>query len=59
MEGYTLVAAFFLCPITDISATVHGTGRREILHDDTHRFRTDLLPFGGGTPGSPNPKIWA
>jgi len=35
-----------------------GTDRREILHDGTHRFRTDLLPYGGGAQmGCTKPKM--
>jgi len=29
-----------------------GIDRRKILHDGTHRSRTDLLPFWGDTPGA-------
>jgi len=46
---------FFLCPATDISAD-SGTDRREILHDDTYRFRTGLFPFGGS--GTSPDRLW-
>jgi len=39
-----------------------GTDRGEILHDDTHRSRTDLLPLGAVPPDPQirnfGPKLW-
>jgi len=50
-----------ICPDRYLGDDGIGTYRREILHDGTHRFRTQCLPFGDGIPkGSPEiPKFLA
>jgi len=57
MEAYVYWLLFFLS--VRLYLGDGGTDRCEILHVGTYRSRTDLLPFWGGTPGSPNPKFWA
>jgi len=50
---------FFLCPITDISATPIGV-KFCTMDDGTYRSRTGFLLFGGDAPGDrQNPKILA
>jgi len=52
----TKFIVFSLSGYTDLGES--GTDQREILHDGTYWYRTDLLPFLGRCPrGSPNPKF--
>jgi len=51
MEGYIGCCFFSLSAYTHFGDV--DTDRREILHDGTYQSRTDLLPFGGGTPRGP------
>ena len=44
---------FFLCPVTDISATVAPIGVKFCMMC-TYRSRTDLSPFRRVAPRSPN-----
>jgi len=48
---------FFLFPVTNISATVAPIGVKFCMK--VHIGPEQISPFGGGTPGSPNPKFWA
>jgi len=47
-----LVAVFFLCPVTDISATVAPIGVKFCMMC-TYRSRTDLSPFRSGSTEIP------
>jgi len=51
MEGYIQYWLLFFSQSGYRYLGDSGTDRREILHDGTYRSQTDLLPFGGITPG--------
>jgi len=53
-----LVAVFFLCPVTDLLATVALIGLKFCLM--VHITKGQIFsPLGMVATGSPNPKFWA
>jgi len=57
MKGYLVSVAVFLCPVTDISATVAPIGVKfyMVVHIQDRSSPVFVMVL----PGSPNPKFWA